>query len=124
LYTHSCWEGIATGFPQSLFSIDQVLEGSDGPLIFTTHDDEHRYLAIEIHHDEHRRVWMFAPVSDRALECTLSGRADLRDVFLHTVTGTVDLVTATDEGEVLESVQLCDSLTEDMLPKPGRHLAA
>jgi hypothetical protein len=79
---------------------------------------------MEIHRDEHRRVWMFAPLSDRALECTLNGRADLRDVFMHTATGTVDLVTATDDGGVIDSVQLCDSLTEDMLPSPGRHLAA
>jgi hypothetical protein len=117
-------EGIATGFPQSLFSIDQVLDGSDDPEIFTTHDEEHRYLVVEVRREEHRRVWIFAPLSDRALECTLSGRADLRDVFLHTVTGTVDVLTATDDGEVTESVQLCDSLTEDVLPSPGRHLAA
>jgi hypothetical protein len=93
-------------------------------MIFTTHDQDHRYLVIEIRRDEHRRVWMFAPVSQRALECTLSGRADLRDVFLHTATGTVDVVTATDDGEITESVLLCDSLGDDVLPSPGRHLAA
>jgi hypothetical protein len=93
-------------------------------MLFTTHDQDHRYLVIEIRREEHRRVWMFAPVSERALECTLNGRADLRDVFLHTVTGTVDVVTATDEGEITESVQLCDSLGDDLLPGPGRHLAA
>jgi hypothetical protein len=93
-------------------------------VVFTTHDDDYRYLAIEVLRDEHRRVWMFAPLSDRALECTVSGRADLRDVFLHTVTGTVELITATDDGKVTESVQLCESLTEEVLPSPGRHLAA
>ena len=93
-------------------------------MVFTTHDDDHRYLVIEVRREEHRRVWIFAPVSDRALECTLSGQADLRDVFLHTVTGTVDLVTATDDGQITESVQLCDSLSDDVLPSPGRHLAA
>jgi hypothetical protein len=101
-----------------------MLDCSYGEMVFTTHDEEHRYLVMEIRHEEHRRVWMFAPVSDRALECTVSGRADLRDVFLHTATGTVDLLTATDDGQISESVQLCDSLSDDVLPSPGRHLAA
>jgi hypothetical protein len=101
-----------------------MLDCSDDDAVFTTHDEDHRYLVIEIRREEHRRVWMFAPVSDRALECTVSGQADLRDVFLHTSTGTVDVVTATDDGQISESVQLCDSLRDDILPSPGRHLAA
>ena len=51
----------------------------------------------------------------KILECRDGVPQILRDVFLHTATGTVDVVTATDDGEITESVQLCDSLGDDVL---------
>jgi hypothetical protein len=111
------------GFPVSMFAVDDILGWSDGPVLFTAHDGDYRYLVLEVLHEEDRRRWILAPVSERALECALSGRAELRDVFRHTCTGTVDLITASADGQVTESVQLCPALGDDVLPTPGWHLA-
>ncbi len=121
---NQCLRGApAMGFPVSMFAVDDVLGWSDVPVLFTAHDGDYRYLVVEVRHDGDRRSWLLAPLSDRALECALSGRADLRDVFRHTCTGTVDLVTASEDGHVTDSVQLCRVLDDDVLPSAGWHLA-
>jgi hypothetical protein len=62
-------------------------------------------------------------VSDRALACVRSGRAELRDAFVHSATGVVELVTvSTRPGrrpEFRESLRLCRDLTDEELPEAG-----
>jgi hypothetical protein len=80
---------------------------------------------------QHRRVpetpvWVCAEVSSRMLEEVEAGRAEARDVFRHSLTGTVEIVSA-DDGDSLHRDRCvpCAELPDGLiapgrLPRPSR----
>ena len=77
--------------------VDKVLCQSDSWFLGSATDGVgHRWLV------QHRRVpdspvWVCAEISPRMLEEVEAGRAEPRDVFRHSLTGTVEIVTAGDQ---------------------------
>jgi hypothetical protein len=80
---------------------------------------------------QHRRVpetpvWVCAEVSSRMLEEVEAGRAEARDVFRHSLTGTVEIVTAgaragLDRDRCVPCAELPDGLiAPGRLPAPTR----
>jgi hypothetical protein len=80
---------------------------------------------------QHRRVpetpvWVCAEVSSRMLEEVEAGRAEARDVFRHSLTGTVEIVTADHPGgrtrdRCVPCAELPDGLVAPgRLPAPSR----
>jgi hypothetical protein len=104
--------------------VDEVLESWQLlPILFAGHTPrgEHylvRYTPAGIWTGR----WMCAPITERALACVRTGRADLRAVFAHTATGTVEIVTVSPDGRCTESLRLCHDLGDAELPPIGIHL--
>jgi hypothetical protein len=104
--------------------IDEIVECHDGHSVFTGHDQAgHHYLAAVVPSTPTVTRWIFAPISRLALRCVLTGRAEVRDAFRHTLTGCVELVSVDREGRITESIQLCPDLSDELLPIQGERLA-
>jgi hypothetical protein len=87
--------------------------------VFSAHDElGTRYL---IAHTS-AATWLCAPISERALHCVASGRAELRAVFAHSFTGMVERLTVWGATVCQESTIPCAELTDDALPRPGVRL--
>jgi hypothetical protein len=105
--------------------VDEVLARRGARLeVFSAHDpDGSRYLVAHTRGQGRAGTWLCAPVTERALACVQSGRAELRDAFAHSATGAVERITiSTRSGhrpEFEESVRLCAELTDEELPQPG-----
>jgi hypothetical protein len=105
--------------------VDDVLARTGARVdVFSAHDPTgSRYLVAHTRGRGKAGTWLCAPVSERALACVCSGQADLRDAFVHSATGAVDLVTVSTrpgrQPQFQESLRLCCDLTEDELPKAG-----
>jgi hypothetical protein len=96
--------------------IDDVL--IDGE-VFSGHDQSGtRYLIVHTA----STTWLCAPVTDRALNCVASNRADIRDVLTHSATGLVERLTIHGSVVCQESLMLCRELTDNELPQPGLRL--
>ncbi len=96
--------------------IDEALMPGD---VFSTHDENGaRYLLAHTT----ASTWLCAPISERALECVRSGRAELRAVFAHSATGMVERLTVRQGAVCQESLVPCAQLTDDVLPRPGVRL--
>jgi hypothetical protein len=93
--------------------IDEVLMPEE---VFSAHDD--RGCRYVIAHTT-TATWLCAPISERALQCVASGRAELRAVFAHSSTGMVERWTMWGE----ESTVPCAELTDEVLPRPGVRLS-
>jgi hypothetical protein len=104
--------------------VDEVLEpGAPIPHLFAGHTlAGERYLIIQTTGDEHAGTWVCAPITERALDCVLAGRADLRDVVAHTATGAVDIVTIGSDGRCTERSKMSQELGDEDLPPVGRRL--
>jgi hypothetical protein len=101
---------------RSGLDLDEVLLPEE---VFSAHDERGaRYL---IAHTS-AATWLCAPISERALHCVASGRAELRAVFAHTTTGMVERLTVWGARVCQESTILCGELTDDLLPRPGVRL--
>jgi hypothetical protein len=99
--------------------VEDVLDRQVGSTVFSARDaDGHDYLVLE-QTAATRRDWVCAPISPLALRCVRSGRADIRDAFRHTTTGYVLVLSADRTGDVVTSIELCNGLSEDLLP--SRH---
>jgi hypothetical protein len=95
---------------------DEVLMPDE---VFAAHDEQgHRYLIA------HTRaaIWLCAPISERALSCVVSGRAELRAVFSHSSTGMVELLTVCGATVCKESTVPCAELPDEVLPEVGVRL--
>ena len=81
--------------------VDDVLARRGARLeVFSAHDpDGSRYLVAHTRGHGRAGTWLCAPVTERALACVQSGRAELR--------------------EFEESVRLCAELTDEELPQAG-----
>jgi hypothetical protein len=74
------------------------------------------WLIVLVDDDPGHLVWICAPVSSRALSEVAAGRAAVRDVVRHTVTGTVEVVTIVSGRAVPDSCLLCSDLPTELLP--------
>jgi hypothetical protein len=105
--------------------VDEVLEAEASLLLhlFAGHTPlGERYLVLHSAGDGDGATWMCAPISERALACVRTGRADLHAAFAHTATGTVDIVRVEADGHCTESLRLCHELRDEDLPPIGSHL--
>jgi hypothetical protein len=103
------------------FEVDRVLDPADAfPHCFAGHSSAgQRYLIVQTTGDERSGTWMCAPITERALDCVVAGRAELRDALTHTATGAVDIVTVDSDGNCTESAKLCRDFDHEDLPAPG-----
>jgi hypothetical protein len=104
--------------------VDEVLQSEDDiPALFSGHtpNGEHYLVRHAAGHDR-TVIWMFARISERALACVRTGRAELRSAFTHTATGAVDIVNVELDGHCTETFKLCDEILDEDLPPVGTHL--
>jgi hypothetical protein len=104
--------------------LDEVLDpAAPLPHLFAGHTPSgQRYLIIQTAGDASTGTWVCAPITERALDCVLTGRAELRDVVAHTATGAVDVVTIDVDGRCNESRKMSQELSDADLPPVGRRL--
>jgi hypothetical protein len=103
-------------------NVDEVLDGRTGsPWLFAGHSsDGGRWLVAFDNEGDHAPRWLCAPASDVAIGCVRSGRAQPADLFRHSRTGTVEIITIGIDGRMVESIRLCAELGDDELPAtPG-----
>jgi hypothetical protein len=107
---------IFCGFDIELF-VEGVLARRDGPTLCCAHDSAgDHWLIVEVDDDPVHLAWLCVPVSERAMEAVVSGRAAPWDAIRHSATGTVDLV-AVDHGRAVpDRCLLCASIPEQLLP--------
>jgi hypothetical protein len=105
--------------------LDRVLDPAAAfPHIFAGHSSAgQRYLIVQTTGDERSGTWMCAPITERALDCVVAGRAELRDALTHTATGTVDIVTVDPQGNCTEAAKLCLDFDHEDLPAPGERVS-
>jgi hypothetical protein len=101
--------------------LDQVLDPAAFlPHCFAGHSSGgQRYLIVQMNGNERTGTWVCAPISERALGCVLTGRAEFRDAIAHTTTGTVDVVTIGADGSCDELWKFCRELDDEELPARG-----
>jgi hypothetical protein len=98
--------------------IDDVFVTSPGaPRLYAGHDADGQAWLVALTVDEaNARRWLCAPASDQAIGCLRLGKAQPADLFRHSSTGSVEVVTAEADGRLFESVRLCTDLDESELP--------
>jgi hypothetical protein len=103
--------------------VDTVLDGRDGPTLWSGIDNEGGYwLIVEADPDPRHPAWLCAPISAPALRAIRSGRATPRDAFCHSATGTVELVRIEDGHAVPDQCLRCEDVPEQLLPRADWHL--
>jgi hypothetical protein len=96
--------------------VDEVLSPGE---VFAAHDHQgSRYVLAHTT----AATWLCAPISQRALDCVASGRAELRAVFAHSATGLCERLTVRGDTVLEDSLLTCAELPEDVLPRPGVRL--
>jgi hypothetical protein len=111
------------GFDIQLY-VEGVLARPDGPALYRSRDSTGQpWLIVEVDDDPLHLAWLCVPVSERAMEAVVSGRAAPRDVIRHSSTGTVDLVAVENGRAVPDRCLLCDSVPEHLLPVDVRPVA-
>lgn len=95
--------------------IDDVLAPGE---VYVAHDSEGRYLIAQTS----APTWLCAPISERALACVVSGRAELRSAFVHSLTGMVERLTVQSSSVCQDSVVPCAQLSDQELPPAGVRL--
>jgi hypothetical protein len=105
--------------------VDSVLKGRDGPTLWSGADsDGGSWLILEADRDPAHPAWLCAPISAPALRAIRSGRAKPRDAFLHSVTGTVELVRLEGGHAVPDQCLRCEDVPEQLLPPADWQLDA
>jgi hypothetical protein len=104
--------------------VDEVLIGALGaPRLFVAHDPGgQRWLVALSSRTGDALKWLCAPASEVAIGCALSGRAMPSDLFRHSGTGTVEVITRAPDGEFSESTRLCADLSDEEVPSAPRLL--
>jgi hypothetical protein len=102
--------------------VDEVLTGGSGaPRVFVAREtDGQRWLVALSARSGDARRWLCAPASEIAIDCVLSGRALPADLFRHSRTGTVEMITVAADGRFSESTRLCAELSDDEVPSTSR----
>jgi hypothetical protein len=96
--------------------VDEILMPDE---LWSAHDEQGRQYVIARTEDA---TFLCAPITERALECVVSGRAELRAVFAHSSTGMVERLRPRNAGGFEESLIPCAELSDDMLPPAGVRL--
>ena len=98
-------------------AVDTILVRQDQPVLFTAIDFQgQRWLVIQAGTKGSQQSWLCAPVTDRQIECVVSGSAAPRDVFRHTATGTAILVSPADGPSLSDHMMLCPDIPDRYLP--------
>jgi hypothetical protein len=97
--------------------VERVLSRDEGPRVCCARDwTGHRWLIVNVDEDPDHLAWLCVPVSERAMEAVVSGRATPRDAIRHSVTGTVDLVVVDHGRAVPDRCLLCANIPHHLLP--------
>jgi hypothetical protein len=103
--------------------VDEVLDPAPLTLLLAGHTPAgQKCLIIKTAGDETTGTWLCTPITERALDCVLTGRAELRDVVSHTATGAVEVITVGLDGRCVESRKMSQELCDADLPPVGRRL--
>jgi hypothetical protein len=100
--------------------VDKVFCESDSVFLGSATDQVGQRWLVQ-----HRRVpdvpvWVCAEVSPRMLEEVEAGRAEATDVFRHSLTGTVEIVSADERDELHRDRCVCCADLPEGLVAPGR----
>jgi hypothetical protein len=100
-------------------SVETVVARRDGPGLCCARDRAgNHYLIVKVDDDPDHLAWLCVPVSERAMQAVLSGRATPRDAIRHSATGTVDLVVV-DQGQAVPDRCLLGADIPEYLPLAG-----
>jgi hypothetical protein len=92
---------------------DVFVTAPTGPRLYAGHDVAGQGWLVALTLDQiDARRWLCAPASDKAISCVRSGRARPGDLFRHSATGSVQVITAHADGRTSESVRLCADLDD------------
>jgi hypothetical protein len=98
------------GFDLELL-IDDVISRDEWPALCGAHDEGGaNWLIVQVDDDEDHPAWLCAPLSARAIQAVLEGRASPDDVLRHSATGTVELVTVDHGRAVPDRCLLCSEI--------------
>jgi hypothetical protein len=104
------------GFEIELF-VEGILARVDGPQVCVARDwNTHRWLIVNVDQDPDHLAWLCVPVSERAIDAIVSGRAAPRDAVQHSATGTVELVVVDHGRAVPDRCLLCADIPTHLLP--------
>jgi hypothetical protein len=107
-------------FPLPMAIDDVLLARPGAPCVFAGQSpDGRRWLVGLTSDDANARRWLCAPASDLAISCVRSGRAQPADVFRHSGTGAVEVITLEADGRFFQSLRLCAELRDDELSFAG-----
>jgi hypothetical protein len=102
------------GFDLQL-SVDGLFGGPD-PRVRSAEDPSGgRWLIVQVDEDPDHLVWVCAPISRRALEAVVSGRASAGDAVRHSETGIVEVVTVDHGRAVPDRCLCCASIPDDFV---------
>jgi hypothetical protein len=97
--------------------VDSVLNGRGSPTLWSGTDSEGGFwLILEADRDPAHPAWLCAPISAPALRAITSGRAHPRDAFLHSATGTVELVRLEGGHAIPDQCLRGEDVPEELLP--------
>jgi hypothetical protein len=97
--------------------VEEILVQNDGPELCSASDGTaQQWLIVTVDEDPDHLAWLCAPLSERAMEAVVSGRAAARDAIRHSATGTVDLVVVDHGRAVPDRCLLCADIPEYLLP--------
>lgn len=100
--------------------VDKVLCQSDSWFLGSATDGVGQRWLVQHRRAPDTPVWVCAEVSPRMLEEVEAGRAEARDVFRHSLSGTVEIVSADDPGQIHRDRCVCCAELPDGLVEPGR----
>jgi hypothetical protein len=107
---------IFCGFDIELY-VEQILVRDSGPRLCCARDcTAQQWLIVKVAEDPDRLAWLCVPLSGRAMQAILEGRATSRDAAQHSATGTVELVLVCHGRAVPDSCFLCANIPEQFLP--------
>jgi hypothetical protein len=112
------------GFDIELF-VEAVVARRDGPSLCCARDSTGaQWLIVQVDDDPSHLAWLCVPVSERAMQAIVTGRAALRDAIQHSATGAVELVVVDHGRAVADRCLLCADVPEQLLPADDRHVLA
>jgi hypothetical protein len=96
--------------------VEVVVVRGTGPEVCCARDSTNgQWLIVQVDDDPMHLAWLCAPVSERAKQAVISGRAVPMDAVRHSQTGTVELVTVDHGRAVPERCLLCSCIPEDLV---------
>ena len=101
-------------------AVDKILCQSDSWFLGAATDEVGQRWLVHHHRVTGTPIWVCAEVSSRMLEEVEAGRAEASDVFRHSLTGTVEIVSAEDRGAVHRDRCVCCAELPLSLIGPGR----